>query len=526
MDGMAKLQIPDHAIRHIASREGVCVRPVLRRVTDRITGESVVRALDCGSTLESRCPACAAKARRLRISQCIEGWHLAEEPEPSFAAAAAEETTPESDEADDGTGGLEDDQLDQGGAGSRRVRSTRRLEGMPDLPQQEIADRTVGTVFTAPDGKAYRPSMFVTLTLDSYGRIRPCQGVPARPERYDYRRAALDALHFPKLMDRWFQNLRRAAGYRVQYFGAIEAQMRLAPHFHVALRGAIPRATVKAVTKATYLAMWWPQMDHPVYVERTPIWADGHYRDPDTGWALPTWDEALAEVDADTAAEPAHVVTFGRQVDVKGILAGAKDSDRAVRYLTKYLTKAVAETYADDDTPNPAYQAHIDRLHDQIRWLPCSPSCANWLRYGTQPKDPGPGLVPGHCASKAHDREHLGLGGRRVLVSRGWSGKTLTQHRADRRAVVEQVLIAAGIEPETADRMAADTLTGDGRPRFVWEEVPVTNADWQAVIIDSLREHRRRRDQYEQAKQALTTGTDPPVDNRSAVNQQPATGAA
>ncbi|MGO4341145.1 replication initiator [Pedococcus sp. 2YAF34] len=526
---MAKLQIPDHAIRHIASREGVCTRPVLRRVTDRVTGGSVVRALDCGSTLESRCPACAAKARRLRTSQCTEGWHLTEEPEPSFAAADAEEATPEPDEADDVTDGLEDDQHDpdaKDGSGSRRVRSTRRLEGMPELPQQEIADRTVGTVFTAPDGKTYRPSMFVTLTLDSYGRIRPGQGVPARPERYDYRRAALDALHFPKLMDRWFQNLRRAAGYRVQYFGAIEAQMRLAPHFHVALRGAIPRATVKAVTQATYLALWWPQMEHPVYVERTPIWDDGHYRDPDTGWPLPTWERALAAVDEDPTAEPAHVVTFGRQVDVKGILAGTKDSDRAVRYLTKYLTKAVAETYADDDTPNPAYEAHIDRLHDQIVWLPCSPGCANWLRYGTQPKDPGPGLVPGHCTSKAHHREHLGLGGRRVLVSRGWSGKTLTQHRADRRAVVEQVLQAAGIEPETADRMAADTLTDDGRPRFVWEEVPVTHADWQTVVIDSLREHRRRRDQYEAAKQALTTGTDPPVDNSSAVNQQPATGAA
>ncbi|WP_328823625.1 hypothetical protein [Microlunatus kandeliicorticis] len=27
----------------------------------------------------------------------------------------------------------------------------------------------------------------------------------------------------------------------------------------------------------------------------------------------------------------------------------------------------------------------------------------------------------GDCSSKAHDREHLGLGGRRVLVSRQWS---------------------------------------------------------------------------------------------------------
>ncbi len=122
----------------------------------------------------------------------------------------------------------------------RRTRSTRRLEGMPDLPQQPREDRTVGTVFTAPDGTRFQPSMFVTLTLDSYGKLRPGRGVPVRPDRYDYRRAALDALHFAKLMDRWFQNLRRSAGYRVQYFGAIEAQMRLAPHFHVALRGAIP----------------------------------------------------------------------------------------------------------------------------------------------------------------------------------------------------------------------------------------------------------------------------------------------
>ncbi len=85
---------------------------------------------------------------------------------------------------------------------------------MQDLPQQPRQDRTVGTVFTAPDGTAYRPSMFVTVTLDTYGKIRRGRGVPVRPDRYDYHRAALDALHFSKLMDRWFQNLRRSAGYR------------------------------------------------------------------------------------------------------------------------------------------------------------------------------------------------------------------------------------------------------------------------------------------------------------------------
>jgi transposase InsO family protein len=39
-----------------------------------------------------------------------------------------------------------------------------------------------------------------------------------------------------------------------------------------------------------------------------------------------------------------------------------------------------------------------------------------------------------HCTGKAHRREHLGYAGRRVLVSRKWSGKTLADHRGDRKA--------------------------------------------------------------------------------------------
>jgi hypothetical protein len=61
----------------------------------------------------------------------------------------------------------------------------------------------------------------------------------------------------------------------------------------------------------------------------------------------------------------------------------------------------------------------------------------NRLRYAVQPKDLGPGMRAGRCpSSKAHDRENLGLGGRRVLVSRQCSGKTLTEHKADRATVV------------------------------------------------------------------------------------------
>ena len=93
-----------------------------------------------------------------------------------------------------------------------------------------------------PTARTYRPSMFLTLTLPSYGPIVPGTGTPAAPGSYDYRRAALDALHFPKLVDRFWQNLRRRAGYQVQYFAAVEPQKRLAPHLHAAIRGAIPQS--------------------------------------------------------------------------------------------------------------------------------------------------------------------------------------------------------------------------------------------------------------------------------------------
>ena len=66
----------------------------------------------------------------------------------------------------------------------------------------------------------------VVTTLGSYGPVYP-DGTPVDPATYDYRRQVLDAMHFPKLVDRLIQNLRRCAGFKMQYFGAIEAQKRL-----------------------------------------------------------------------------------------------------------------------------------------------------------------------------------------------------------------------------------------------------------------------------------------------------------
>ena len=133
-----------------------------------------------------------------------------------------------------------------------------------------------------------------------------------------------------------------------------------------------------------------------------------------------------------------------------------------------------------------------------------SSNCANWLRNGVTPKDAGSGLVPGQCASPAHDRGNLGLGGRCVLVSRQWPGKTLTERRADRRDVVAQVLAAAGITPSDADRLAADHTMPDGTPRFAWEDSDPDEVTYVAVIAASLRQAQAWRTRYEHAKTVAT----------------------
>jgi hypothetical protein len=482
-------------VAEAASVAGVCARPVISRVTDTETGEVRMVPIRCGSTRADRCPACAEQAKRLRMQQCREGWHL--DTEPEFSAV-------DEGQADDLDG--EDDRPET----DRRVRSTRRRQDVADLPRVPAEDRTIGRVYQAPDGKTFRPSMFVTLTLGSYGRVT-ADGVPVDPDRYDYRRAALDALHFPKLVDRFWQNLRRCAGYQVQYFSVIEAQRRLAPHLHAAIRGAIPRALLRQVRAATYHQVWWPAHEHPTYTgRRLPQWTDAGYADPDTGELLATWDQALDRL----GDEPAHVVRFGEQDDIQGLLAGTPGADRAISYLCKYLPKDIASTHAEPDV-SPARAAHIDRLADEVRWLPCAPTCANWLRYGVQPVGAIAGMVPGHCKHKAHERANLGLGGRRVLVSRRWTGKTLAGHRADRASVVRAVLAEAGIDPDDHDELSV--VGSDGR--WSWELLGRSRVDaatYAIAIAEAITTRQRWRSQYEMAK-AARAGPAPPAAGEAAM---------
>lgn len=462
----------------MADSHGVCRRPVIRRVHDRATSQDQTIAMACGATLESKCPACASKARALRMHQCREGWHLAQEPQRPATTVTNPATGP-----------------------SRRVRSTKRRQGMPNLPKVPMDARTVGATFQAPDGREYRPSMFLTLTLPSYGQIIPRTGIPADPTHYDYRRAALDAVFFPRLVDQFWKALRRCAGYDVQYFSAVEPQKRLAPHLHAAIRGAIPRQVLRQVTRAVYLTVWWPRFDRVVFpVGNPPVWTGTDYADPQTGELLPTWEQAMDALDADPYAKPAHVMRFGTQIDIKGIVAPSPDADRAVRYLVKYLNKSIAEPFTGDDDTDTAYEAHIDRLHAELRWLPCSEQCSNWLRYGIQPDGAHDGMVPGACPKKHHDREHLGLGGRRCLVSRKWSGKTLKRHKADRAAVVREALEQAGITAPDIERISADVQADDGKPRYEWHPVENTPGLYVRTVLATIAERHRWRAEYQHAK--------------------------
>ena len=259
------------------------------------------------------------------------------------------------------------------------------------------------------------------------------------------------------------------------------------------MRGTIARTEIRRVLAATYHQVWWPDTSTVTYDgDDLPIWDEGtrNYLDPATGEVLPSWDQALDEL----GDQPHHVARFGARFDAHGVLAGSKDAARCIGYLTKYLTKQLGDCHHPD---TDASRAHVARLAEALRYQPCSPRCANWLRYGIQPKNARPGLVPGRCKSKAHDSDHFGYAGRRVLASRKWSGKTLDDHRADRKDWLLKTLGLSATDPA----------------RYVWEVVAPTDPDhmdharrllhavadrvrWQAALAEARRRVEEAADDH------------------------------
>ncbi|MGH3833452.1 MAG: replication initiator [Pseudonocardiaceae bacterium] len=532
----AALPLSTDVAQALAEEHGVCIRPLPMRRIDTTTGRVEVVPVPCGSTREDQCRPCAEKARRLRMVQCRQGWHLDTEPVTDRATPSEDHTALMATRADlaaayaqcreagdedsceqiaDSVAEL-DTELRALGVRGRLTpldpppkpvkRSTRRRQDAPDLPRRPVEHRTLGRVFAG----RYRPSTFLTLTLDSYGRVDN-HGAAVDPDTYDYRRAARDAIHFPALLDRFWQNTRRCVGWEVQYFGTVEPQKRGAPHFHTAIRGAIPRTELRAITAATYHQVWWPAHDRLVYTDgRLPVW-DTRVRgfaDPDTSQPLPTWEQACEEL-----TEPAHVVRFGTQVHVKGILGGTEEAGRHIGYLTKYLTKSVGQAAGLGETATGRQRDHADRLHAELRVTPCSPRCPMWLLYGIQPHGARYSMTPGHCKGKAHKPEHLGIAGRRVLVSRKWSNKTIDDHRAERGEFVRQLLEQAGVQP----------AHGPGDGPYLWERTAPADPDVPprpVLLLRAVAERQRWKAEYTAAQ--LAANGPPLNENRSATDEQAA----
>src|ERR1035437_8617669 len=336
-----------NVVRELAISHGGCIRPIQLRRTDLDTGQAEQVLVPCGHTLAAVCPACAERKRALRAVQCREGWHLDAEPtiEPDdpddvqlmwaglrgeaqkrrdYAQAAGQDTA----EDDALIGDLDEEITRSGMRGNvlparpgRRHRSTRRRQDSPDLPRRKIAPRTIGKTYTSADGKTFRPSMFITLTCPSYGRVGT-DGTPADPGSYDYRQAARDALHFAALFDRFIQNLRRFLGHEVQYFAAVEPQRRRARHIHIAIRGPLSRTELRQVLATTYHQVWWPSAGQVKHDDgNLPAWheASGSYLNPATGKILPSWDDALDAIGEDD--EPLHVARYGPPLHAQGVPA-------------------------------------------------------------------------------------------------------------------------------------------------------------------------------------------------------------
>ena len=528
-----------------AERYGVCVRPVILQQTDTVTGGKSFVPVPCGATRESVCAPCARKYKALRKAQCREGWHLTEEPriagsEPGdeqqdllairadllanralareqgcdaqvadcsaeiawldtrLAALGMRGTTPAVTDAT-----AVDIPEPDGSAPAARRRSTRRRQDAPDLPRHTVSERTVGREFGG-----YYSSMFVTLTMPSYGAVFG-DGAARKPEEYDYDRAAWDAITCARLFSRWIQNLRRAVGWNVQYFAVVEPQKRGAPHLHIAIRGHVSRAVLHQVTEATYHQVWWPstaQMRYPGAV--VPVWDTGRetFVDPRTRRPLTGWDEALDAIGPDGA--PAHTARFGARIDIQGIAAGSKNVADAIGYLCKYLTKSVTEVL---QAKTARAHDHYDRLHGALCRTPCGPRCGIWLLYGIAPKGATAKTVAGVCKSRAHRRDTLALPGNRVLTSERWTGKTVGDHKAERLEFVRRRLAAVGI-----DKPARDPR------RYTWATIaPGTRMPSRAqLLMAAIAERITWRGEYDRAMLAA----DPPHEPDTSATRTPANG--
>ncbi|WP_307873887.1 MULTISPECIES: replication initiator [unclassified Frankia] len=117
------------------------------------------------------------------------------------------------------------------GPGRRRTTCS---TGWRRAPRQPVEKRTVGRTYTAQTG--WRGGCQFASHSPTAGFMATA---PIDPSRYGHPRAARHAIHFPKLIDRFWQNPRRAIGWDVQF--PILRRLRSTTPARAALDGAYGR---------------------------------------------------------------------------------------------------------------------------------------------------------------------------------------------------------------------------------------------------------------------------------------------
>lgn len=134
---------------------------------------------------------------------------------------------------------------------------------------------------------------------------------------------------------------------------------------------------------------------------------------------------------------------------------------------------------------------------DRHEVLPVLRRVRSGLLYGIQPDHAHPKLTPGRCRARVHQRATLGLGGRRVLISRQWSGKTLADHRADNHTWV-RALLGTSSQPDQ---------DGDDSRRYAWELARPGDPDLAPLghrLLRTISERIQQRVQLDHARRTAS----------------------
>ena len=322
-----------------------------------------------------------------------------------------------------------------------------------------------------------------------------CSARRSIPTTYDYRRAALDSIHFARRLTGSGRTYAAPSAGTSSTPGAVEMQKRLAPH--APLRH--PRHHAPAAAQAgrgRHLPPGVVATLRPADLRRGQAAASGTptssaYVDPTHRGAADrpgrTRSTRWATRQPTRLRGPARA-----RIDARGI----EQRHQGCRTLDP-LRHQVRHQGPDRPGASPdrtPQRAHFDRLHAElsvtavladVRELAALRRPAGRRQAGT---DPGP--LHRQSPPAPHARLHRPT----RPVSRQWSGKTLTDHRADNRAWVRAVLAGA---------LDNDDDQGDSPDRYSYSlarpddpDVPST----QIRIMRAIAVHTERQAALRQAK--------------------------